>query len=446
MGELPPHHGERLLVDLEHLRGDARPCEALRALAGGGRHPRAPGRIERQNAQRLRELPRVAARGEQTVDAVAHDVAVAGDVRRHHRRARGERLSEHHPEALAAERGSAEHVGAAQLFGLLVLGDLAQCTHPAVVEQQWGNLLRRRPHQRERGGHVLAQRLEGAQQHRQPLALDGLADEQDAQWGRLPIAIPLPTTGQTAQIGLRPEPEAGRVELHPVGHDPVAPTEEAPRGPSRGLGDRDPRVQAVDVPARPERHPDPVGEGVLGEAVEGAHHREAARAVGGIPADERHDGLVHVDEVVAAGLQLPPQREHRVNGRRQVGDGPVGREPRGAPERHDPVGQRHRLRAGTAVHPARKRVVGVEGRKDTGLVTDRLQLVGERLDVAGDAARIGPRVGRDECDPHAPTLTPPPPASPRGRLVHLGYGCHAPAAGRGGHGALPSHEVQAGDR
>ena len=160
-------------------------------------------------------------------------------------------------------------------------------------------------------------------------------------------------------------------------------------------------MQAVDAPARSERHPDPVGEGVLGEAVEGAHHRDAPRAVGGIPADEGRDGFVDVDEVVASGLQLPPQSEHGIDGRRQVGDGPVGREPRGAPEWHDPAGQGHRLRAGPPVHPARERVIGVEGREDARLVTDRLQLVGERLDVAGDAARVGPRVGRDECDPHA---------------------------------------------
>ncbi len=43
------------------------------------------------------------------------------------------------------------------------------------------DLLRGRADEREGGGHVVAQRLEGAQQDGEALALDRLADEQDAQ-------------------------------------------------------------------------------------------------------------------------------------------------------------------------------------------------------------------------------------------------------------------------
>ncbi len=62
-------HGERLLVDLEHLGRDVGPGEALRALARRRRHLLAPRGVERQPTQRLRERARVAARGEQAVDA-----------------------------------------------------------------------------------------------------------------------------------------------------------------------------------------------------------------------------------------------------------------------------------------------------------------------------------------------------------------------------------------
>ena len=393
---------ERLLVYVKHLGGDVGPREAPRALARRHRHPRAPGGVQRQRAQRLRERARVAAGSEQAVEALAHHVAVAGDVRRHHGRARGERLGEDHPKALPAEGRRTEDVGACELGGLLVLGDLPQRPHPAIVEQQRRDVLGGGPDQGERGGHVLAQRLERAQQHGQALALDGLADEQNAQRRGLaiaPTAIPTPHS-QRSQMGLCRHADAGRLEVHAVGHDPVAPAEETPRGPSGGLGDRDAGVQAVHVPARPERHPDPIRERVLGEAVEGAHEREAPGAVGRIPAHQRHHGLVDVHEVVVPAAQLPCQGHQRVRRGGEVGDGPVGGEPCAAPKREDPLGQRHGLRACPAVHHARQGVVGVEGREDPRLVASRPELLGERSDVVGDASRIRPRVGRYERDPH----------------------------------------------
>ena len=151
--------------------------------------PRAQRLVERQAAQRLGERERVARRHEQPVEPVAHHVAVAGDVRGDDRRARGERLRQDHPEALAVQRGRAHHVRARQLGLLALLGDLAERLHAAVVEHHVRDLLGRRAGERERRGDLVAQRLERAQQHRQALALDGLADEQDAQWRRPPDVL-----------------------------------------------------------------------------------------------------------------------------------------------------------------------------------------------------------------------------------------------------------------
>ena len=92
---------------------------------------------------------------------------------------------------------------------------------------------------------MLAQRLERAQQHRQPLALDRLADEQDAQL-RSP-ARPCGLLAASRELGL-----GGNA--HAVGHDAVAPAVEAPRRPGGGLGDGDARVQAVHPPPAAERH------------------------------------------------------------------------------------------------------------------------------------------------------------------------------------------------
>ena len=102
---------DRVLVRVHHLARDVRPGEALRALGGGAPHCGAPLGLVPQLVQRLGERGRVAARDEQPVDAVAHDVAVAGDVRGDDRRAGREALRQHHPEALAAERRRAQHVG-----------------------------------------------------------------------------------------------------------------------------------------------------------------------------------------------------------------------------------------------------------------------------------------------------------------------------------------------
>ncbi len=166
---------------------------------GGGAHRGAADRVEPQVAQRLGERGRVAARHEHAVEAVAHDVSVAGDVGGDDRRAGGERLRQHHPEALAAERRRAQHVGALQHAALLVVVDAAEHRDVAIVEQQRLDLLAVGADDRQLDRDVLAQRLEGAQQHRQALALDGLADERDAQ--SLPGCFGAPRSGTVTPLG-----------------------------------------------------------------------------------------------------------------------------------------------------------------------------------------------------------------------------------------------------
>ena len=155
----------------------AAPSASPRAASASRRR-----RIEREVAQHLGQRGRVAARDEHAVDPVGDDVAVAGDVRRDDRRARRERLRQHHAEALAAERRRAQHVGAARARARLSASrHLPSANDVAVVEHQRRDLVLADAHDVQRDGQVLAQRLERAQQHRQPLALDGLADEGDPQ-------------------------------------------------------------------------------------------------------------------------------------------------------------------------------------------------------------------------------------------------------------------------
>ena len=96
----------------------------------------APARAEVE--QRLGEGAGVAARHQQAVDAVAHDVAVAGDVGGDDRGAGREGLGEHHAEALAAQRGRAQDVGLAQRRALLGVGDLARARGCRGRPGAWG--------------------------------------------------------------------------------------------------------------------------------------------------------------------------------------------------------------------------------------------------------------------------------------------------------------------
>ena len=141
-------HAERLLVDGLDLARHVRPREALGALARRLGHLGAPRRVGGELEQRLAERHRVADRHEHAVAAVAHDVAVARDVRRHDGGAGGERLGQHHAEALAAERRRAEQVGLAEQAPLLGVVDLAGELDALAVEQQRLDLLGRRARRR----------------------------------------------------------------------------------------------------------------------------------------------------------------------------------------------------------------------------------------------------------------------------------------------------------
>ena len=116
-------HLDRVAVGLEHLVRHPRPGEALGALARGGGHALAAGRGRAPSDCRASPSAAGSAAGTRiAVDAVAHHVAVAGDVRGHHGRRGCERLREHHAEALAAQRRRAEDVRLAEQAPLLLVG------------------------------------------------------------------------------------------------------------------------------------------------------------------------------------------------------------------------------------------------------------------------------------------------------------------------------------
>jgi len=102
-------------------------------------------------------------------------------------------------------------------------------------------------------------------------------------------------------------------QVDAVGDDAIAPAVEAPGGPGGCLGDGDAGVQAVHAPPAAERSGgDAVGEEVLGVGVEGADERQLAEAGERIPGEERDDGLVDVQHVVAAVAQLVAHGEDGV--------------------------------------------------------------------------------------------------------------------------------------
>ncbi len=176
-----PGAGRWRPVGVEHFLGHAGPGEALDVGSRRAGHLGPPRRLLVEVAQSLGQCLGVGGRNEHPVDAIAHDIAVAGDVGGDDRRAGGKGLGQHHAEALAPQRRGAQHVGAPQLGGLALVVDLAQRAHAAVVDEQRRQLLMGGPDDRQLAGDVLAQGLEGAQQQRQALALDRLADEGDLQ-------------------------------------------------------------------------------------------------------------------------------------------------------------------------------------------------------------------------------------------------------------------------
>ena len=374
--------GDRVLVGLHHLGGDARPGEPLRAERGRAGHLGAPDGLLVEIAERLGERLRVTARHQHSVDPVTDDVAIAGDVRGDHGRARRERLGQDHPEALSSERRSAQHVAGLELHPLGLVVDLAEHTHVTHVEHQRRELVLGGADHGQLGRDVLAQRLERAQEQRQPLALDRLTDEHDLEL-----------------VGLRPQrSERGSlgVDVDAVGDDPVVTAEEPPRGPRRGLRDRDPDVEAVEHPPCPQRGRDPVRDPVLVVGVERADDRDP-RPVGDAPRRHRRQRLVDVDDVVVPGTELLQGGRHRVRGDRDVRDRLIGLQRQGPAERHQIIGSPptlHVLRAGAAVEGRRVAAGSVVRGEHPNVVAVRDEALRERFDVPRDAPRIRPRVRR----------------------------------------------------
>ena len=311
-------HGDRIRVGLQDLVGHDRPGEALDVGGRGPRHPRPALGLVVEVAQRLGQRLGVGRGHEHTVHAVAHDVAVAGDVGGDDRRAGGERLGQHHPEALASQRRGAQDIGALQLLALAGVVDLAQHADVAVVEHQRRELFGGGADHGQLGGDVVAQRLEGAQQKRQALALDRLADEDDAQpLGRLLVAGPRQHRG---------------VDVDAVGDDAVVAAEPAAARPCGGLGHGDADVQAVEHAAGAHGVGQAVGHAALRVGVEGPDQRQTGE-LGRDPAAERRHRLMDVDDVVIARAQLGLRGGDAVRGDREVRDRAVGLEADGAPQR-----------------------------------------------------------------------------------------------------------------
>ena len=200
-----PRRLDRPLVDRGHLVGDPRPGVALGAAAGGLAHlPQALGLVV-DPLQLLGQALRIAGRNQQAVDAVADDVAVAGDGGGDHRRAGGEGLGQDHAEALARERGGAEHVGPVQLGPEALAGDAAADVDEA---QQLGvgdvaeDVLALGADHGQPAGDVLDQGAEGGEQDRQPLALLGAADEEDPQLARRAASASLGAASTSTPLGM----------------------------------------------------------------------------------------------------------------------------------------------------------------------------------------------------------------------------------------------------
>ena len=244
---------DRVLVGLHHLLGDVRPGKALDVARRGPGHLATALGLFGDVAQRLGQRLGITRHHQHAVDAVADHVPVAGDVGCDDRRPGGERLGQHHAEALPVQRGGDEQIGATKLLVLALVVHLAQHADIAIVEHQRRELFARRADHGQLCRDVLTQRLERTQQQRQALALDRLADEQQPERVAGMLAA-----GARDHVG---------VDVHAVRDHPVVAAEEAPPGPGGGVRDRDPDVQVVEHPARAEQVGDAVREAVLGVGV-----------------------------------------------------------------------------------------------------------------------------------------------------------------------------------
>ncbi len=260
-------------------------------------------------------------------------------------------------------------------------GDAAVDVDPAHrlgIREVAQHVLAPRPDHGQAAGDVLDQGFEGGQQNRQALALLGPADKEHLQ-----LAV---ARLRTRRRGL---------DVDPVGDDLVAPAEPAAPGPGGRLGDRDPRREAVEDPAGPERRGEVVWQRLGRVGVKGADDRRA-RAQHRVPADQRHHRLVDVNHVVATASQLLANAGNAAGGRRrEIGDGSVGGDPDRATERDQVIGQLARLRRRSVQRPAEP-VGRIDGGEHADVVATSEELLGERLDVPVHAALVAPGIWRDK--------------------------------------------------
>ena len=133
----------------------------MRATRCCARHRLAALRVARELQEGAGERLRVPARDEHAVEAVGHDLAVAGDVGGDDRRAGRERLGQHHPEALAAKRRRDQQVGGREHLELALVADAAVRDDAGAVTDQRVELRLLHADEVQARRHVLAQRGEG---------------------------------------------------------------------------------------------------------------------------------------------------------------------------------------------------------------------------------------------------------------------------------------------
>ena len=211
---------------------------------------------------------------------------------------------------LTAERGRTEQVGLAQQSPLSSSSTRPAISTPSGSSSSGSTSSGVAPAIGQAGLHAgAAQGLEGAQEHRQPLAFLGAAHEQQPQ---LVVG--------SRRIG----PGSGQV--HAVGNDAIAASVEALGGPASGLGDRDPGAQLrVEAACSADVRGDVVGQEACGIRVERGHGRPR-RCLSRKPGHPRRVGLVDVDYVVAARAQLAAQLVDCVGEHREVRNRSVHRQ------------------------------------------------------------------------------------------------------------------------
>ena len=127
----------------------------------------------------------------------------------------------------------------------------------------------------------------------------------------------------------------------------------------------------------------------------------SARQLGRDPAGQRRHRLVDVDHVVAAGAQLAAASRPRRGRDRHIRHRAVGLEADRAAQRDQVVGGRQRLRPRAAMQDRCDPIVdGSYGASTRTSCPSAMKLLGEGLDVPRHAARIGPRIRRNQRDPH----------------------------------------------